>query len=96
MKSDSATVWLTALGKNNEYHRGVLKHYQQTAGSRNQISAADVDPNESAIDTRNEAIEIAEDDVDAGGVRAELWRFRFLSKKRLMCNNENNKNKNCV
>ena len=59
VKSDTATDWLTALSKTNDYHRVILKQYQRTEESTNQTSlvsstsAGEKDTNETVIDTGN-------------------------------------------
>ena len=61
---------MTNLSENNDYHRGLLKQYQKTTENGNQTSlvsstsAGDKDPNGTLLDTRNGAIENAEENVE--------------------------------
>ena len=70
VKSGFATVYLTNLGQHKNYYQNLLKQYQQTAESGKQTSlvssasVGDKDPNEIVIDTRNGALENAEENVE--------------------------------
>ena len=82
VKPDIAIYWLTRLNENKDYHRGLLKQYQQTAEIGNQTSlvsstlAGNQEPNENVVVTEKGAIENVEEKVEVSSRHSATHRKR--------------------